>query len=101
MIESIDYGYFIEGALSGMEDPKNWGIQCVALIGKEIRNGKFTGKVVSPIIMTGYVPELLNNITMVSKDFKLDGSGVCRKGYKEFVKTTCGGPCLKVKVKLG
>ena len=101
MIESVDYGFYIEGDLSGMEDPKNWGIQCVALIGKEIKDGKFTGKVVSPIIMTGYVPELLKSITMVSKDFVLSGSGVCGKGYKEFVKTSCGGPCLKVRVKLG
>ena len=101
MIESIDHGYLIEGEMSGMEDPKNWGIQCIALIGKEIKNGKLTGKVVSPIVITGYVPDLLNSVTMVSKDFKLTGSGMCGKGYKEWVKTSCGGPYLKVRVKLG
>ena len=36
MIASIKHGYLIDVPLSGMEDPKNWGIQCVALIGKEI-----------------------------------------------------------------
>lgn len=101
MIESIEYGYLIEGEMSGMEDPKNWGIQCIALIGKEIKDGRLTGKVVSPIVITGYVPDLLNSVTMVSKDFKLSGSGACGKGYKEWVKTSCGGPYLKVRVKLG
>ena len=101
MIASIKHGYLIDGSLSGMEDPKNWGIQCIALIGKEIVDGKLTGKVVSPIIMTGYVPDLLNSISMVSKDFALYGSGACGKGYKEWVKTSVGGPYLKVRVKLG
>lgn len=101
MIASIKHGYLIDGQLSGMEDPKNWGIQCIALIGKEIKDGKFTGNVVSPLIMTGYVPDLLNSVSMVSKDFKLYGTGACGKGYKEWVKTSVGGPYLKVKVKLG
>lgn len=101
MIATIDYGFYIDVESSGMEDPKNWGIQCIALIGKEIKNGKFTGKVVSPIIMTGNVLDLLSSITMVSKDFELIGTGACGKGYKEWVKTSIGGPCLKVRVKLG
>lgn len=101
MIASIKYGYLIDVESSGMEDPKNWGIQCIALIGKEIVNGKLTGKVVSPIIMTGYVPDLLNSISMVSNDFALYGNGACGKGYKEWVKTSVGGPYLKVRVKLG
>lgn len=101
MIASIKFGYLIDVEMSGMEDPKNWGIQCIALLGKEIKDGKLTGKVVSPIIMTGYVPDLLNSISMVSKDFELYGSGACGKGYKEWVKTSVGGPYLKVKVKLG
>jgi len=101
MIKSIKFGYLIDGEESGMEDPKNWGIQCIAIIGKEIKDGKLTGKVVSPIIMTGYVPDLLGSISMVSKDFALYGSGACGKGYKEWVKTSIGGPYLKAKVKLG
>lgn len=101
MIASIDYGYYIDVESSGMEDPKNWGIQCIAMIGKEIKNGKFTGKVVSPIIMTGNVLDLLNSITMVSNDFELLGNGSCGKGYKEWVKTSVGGPYMKVTVKLG
>ena len=29
MIASIQSGYLLENYYSGMEDPKNWGIQCV------------------------------------------------------------------------
>ena len=101
MINSIKHGYLIDSCMGGMEDPKNWGIQCMALVGKEIKDGKLTGKIVSPLIMTGYVPDVLNSISMVSKDFKLYGTGSCGKGYKEWVKTSIGGPYLKVRLKLG
>ena len=101
MIKSIKFGYLIDTEMSGMEDPKNWGIQCIALIGKEIVDGKLTGKIVSPLIMTGNVIELLNSVSMVSEDFELYGTGACGKGYKEWVKTSVGGPYLKVRVKLG
>lgn len=101
MIKSIDYGLLIDTEMSGMEDPKNWGIQCICLIGKEIKNGKLTGKIFSPIYLTGYVPELLQSISMVSNDFELFGNGECGKGYKEWVKTSVGGPYLKARVKLG
>ena len=101
MISSISYGYLLEGISSGMEDPKHWGIQCILTLGREIRDGKLTGKVVSPIIMTGYVPDLLNSISMVSNDRGVYGSGYCGKGYKEFVKVSDGGPYLKMKARLG
>ncbi|MCI5745767.1 MAG: TldD/PmbA family protein [Erysipelotrichaceae bacterium] len=101
MISSIENGYLIDGEISGMEDPKHWGIQCVALIGKEIKNGKLTGNIVSPIVINGNVLDLLNSVSMVSKDFKLYGSGMCGKGYKEWVKTSIGGPYMKVRAKLG
>lgn len=101
MIASIDHGYILLVSQSGMEDPKNWGIQCMMLKGIEIKDGKLTDKVISPIIMTGYVPELLSSISMVSEDMKLSGSGMCGKGYKEFVKNSCGGPYIKTKARLG
>ncbi|MBF9014673.1 MULTISPECIES: TldD/PmbA family protein [unclassified Oceanispirochaeta] len=100
MISSIDRGYLLENFSSGMEDPKNWGIQCVAVKGREIVNGKLTGRIVSPVFLTGFVPDLLKSISMVSPDLELSGSGACGKGYKEFVKTSTGGPYLKTKGKL-
>ncbi len=100
MIQSIDYGMLLEGSQSGMEDPKNWGIQCVITYGKEIVKGQLTGKIFSPIIMTGYVPDLLKSISMVSNDFQLFGNGACGKGYKELVKVSTGGPYIKAKARL-
>ncbi len=100
MIESIDYGILLESSQSGMEDPKNWGIQCVVTYGREIVQGKLSGKVFSPVIMTGYVPDLLQSISMVSHDFKLFGTGACGKGYKEMVKVSTGGPYIKARARL-
>jgi TldD protein len=96
----LQYGFLLESYDSGMEDPKNWGIQCVISRGREIKNGKFTGKVFAPIMMTGYVPDLLKSMSMVSKGAKLFGSGYCGKGWKEFVKTSIGGPYIKARGKL-
>ncbi len=86
---------------SGMEDPKHWGIQCIIQMGREIRDGKLTGRVFAPIILTGYVPDLLGNISMVSSDREIFGSGGCGKGHKEWVKVADGGPYLKTIGRLG
>ena len=101
MIASVKYGYLLEGMQSGMEDPKHWGIQCIIQKGREIRDGKLTGRVVAPVIMTGYVPDLLGNITMCSVDREVFGSGGCGKGHKEWVKVADGGPYLKTRGRLG
>ncbi|WP_234122432.1 TldD/PmbA family protein [Clostridium hydrogenum] len=101
MVASIKHGYLLEGMFSGMEDPKNWGIQCILLLGKEIKDGKFTGNLISPVVITGFVPDLLKSISMVSENVELDGAGYCGKGYKEYVKTSSGGPYIKAKVRLG
>lgn len=101
MIASVKSGYLLEGFNSGMEDPKNWGIQCILALGREIVDGKLTGKIVAPVVLTGYVPDLLSSISMVSGGLKLSGAGFCGKGYKEFVKTSTGGPYIKAKGRLG
>jgi TldD protein len=101
MLASIKKGYLLEGTYSGMEDPKNWGIQCIALLGREIIDGKLTGNIISPVVMTGFVPDLLKSISMVSQKVELSGSGYCGKGYKEYVKVSDGGPYIKAKVRLG
>ncbi|PJI08128.1 MULTISPECIES: TldD/PmbA family protein [Clostridium] len=101
MLASIKDGYLLDCPSSGMEDPKNWGIQCMVNYGKEIKDGKLTGKIVSPVVLTGYVPDLLKSISMVSETVELGGSGACGKGYKEFVKVSSGGPYIKAKVRLG
>lgn len=101
MIASIKHGYLLDVAMSGMEDPKSWGIQCMLMVGREISEGKLTGKIVSPVIMTGYVPDLLKSITMISENVELFGAGACGKGYKELSKVSDGGPYIKAKARLG
>lgn len=101
MIASIEYGFLLENPSSGMEDPKNWGIQCMVNIAREIKDGKLTGRIFSPIVLTGYVPDLLKSISMMSADFALGGGGFCGKGYKEWVKVSDGGPYIKARIRLG
>ena len=101
MIASVKHGYMLFETNNGMEDPKNWQIQCTAEYGIEIVDGKLTDHYVSPVVMSGSVPELLKSISMVSDRFKVIGSGMCGKGYKEWVRVSDGGPNLKVRVKLG
>ncbi len=101
MIASIQFGFLLENASSGMEDPKNWGIQCMVNMAREIKDGKLTGKIFSPIVLTGYVPDLLKSISMISDTVQLGGGGFCGKGYKEWVKVSDGGPYIKAKIRLG
>ena len=101
MIASIDHGYYVCQCDNGMEDPKNWAIQCVAKYAIEIKDGKLTDNWFSPVIISGYVPDLLRSISMVSKNWKVVGAGMCGKGYKEWVRVSDGGPCVKARAKLG
>jgi TldD protein len=100
MISSIEDGFFVDRATNGMEDPKSWGIQLEALVARRIRKGKLTEDYFSPVIVTGYVPEILQSISMVSPHLHINGLGMCGKGYKEWVKVTDGGPYLKLKARL-
>lgn len=101
MIKSIKHGYFLFQTSNGMEDPKNWQIQCTAAYGLEIKDGKFTGEIIAPVVITGYVVDLLSSISMVSDKVTIHGSGMCGKGHKEYVYVSDGGPYLKAKAKLG
>ena len=101
LIASVKDGFLLESPSSGMEDPKNWGIQCMVTTAREIKDGKLTGKLFSPIVLTGYVPDLLKSVTMMSKTAELSGSGFCGKGYKEWVKVSDGGPYMKARIRLG
>lgn len=101
MIASVKDGLLLEMPFSGMEDPKNWGIQCMVNYAREIKDGKLTGKMYSPIVLTGYVPDLLKSISMVSDTLELNGAGACGKGYKEWVKVSDGGPYIKARIRLG
>ena len=101
MIKSVKHGYMLFQTDNGMEDPKNWQIQCTAAYGLEIKDGNFTGEIVAPVVISGYVVDLLSSISMVSKEVTVHGSGMCGKGHKEWVYVSDGGPYLKAEAKLG
>ncbi len=101
MIKSVKHGYLLCQTNNGMEDPKNWQIQCTASYGLEIKDGKFTGEMIAPVVISGYVIDLLNSISMVSNKVTVLGSGMCGKGHKEWVFVSDGGPYLKAEAKLG
>jgi len=99
LVGEVDHGYLLEKLTHGMEDPKGWGIQLGVKIGREIRNGKLTGKLVSPVGITGFVPEVLASVDGASDDFATD-SGTCGKGHKESVPVSTGGPYLRFRAPL-
>lgn len=100
MIASVKHGYMLFDTNNGMEDPKNWQIQCTAEYGIEIVDGKLTDHYVSPVVISGSVVELLSSISMVSDSVEVFGFGMCGKGYKEWVNVSDGGPALKARAKL-
>lgn len=100
ILRSVSDGYYLRHATNGMEDPQAWGIQVEGLWAEKIHNGRLTGEVYSPVIMTGFVPDLLKSISMVGNDRTISGLGMCGKGHKEWVKNTTGGPHLKMKARL-
>lgn len=100
MIASVKHGYMLFETNNGMEDPKNWQIQCTAEYGIEIVDGKLTDHYVSPVVISGSVPELLKSISMIANNQEVIGSGGCGKGYKEWVRVSDGGPSLKARAKL-
>ncbi len=101
MLGDIEFGYFLDHPSNGMEDPIGWGIQLEGLYAEEINQGQLTGKVFSPVIVTGYVPDLLHAITMVGPEVEISGLGMCGKGHKEWVKVSDGGPYLRLQARLG
>lgn len=100
LVARVDEGLLVRRSRNGMEDPKGWGIQCETYLAEEIKGGRTTGKVFGPVVITGYVPDLLMSIDGVSADVHISGLGMCGKGYKEWVKVTDGGPALKLKARI-
>lgn len=99
LFAQVDDGIYLEKWSSGMEDPQGWGIQVTCRIGREIKNGKLTNRLFSPVGLSGYVPDVLQSITAVSDVQTFEGGG-CGKGHKELVVTSSGGPHLLLKARL-
>jgi TldD protein len=99
LLASLKDGLYLEGFRNGIEDPQGWGIQFTAGTAREIKGGKRTGRIFAPATVTGYVPDILSNISMVGNDFKLD-PGTCGKGFKEWVPITSGGPHIRTRARV-
>jgi TldD protein len=100
LISGLDDGLLVCRALNGMEDPKGWGIQIWSNFAREIKNGRLTGTIYSPIALTGYVPDLLADVSGLSNTIEW-ASGSCGKGWKEIVPVGSGGPYLRTRCRLG
>ncbi len=100
LIGELDDGLVLCRSLNGMEDPKGWGIQIWTLFAREIKHGRPTGVLYSPVAVTGYVPDLLAAVTGLSTEVELS-AGTCGKGWKEFVPVGSGGPYLRTRCRLG
>jgi TldD protein len=99
LITQVDHGVYLQQWYSGMEDPQGWGIQITCLYGREIKHGQVTDRLFAPIVMTGYVPDVLRTVSAVGSDFELS-PGRCGKGHKELVFVSAGGPHLLLKARL-
>ncbi|MDI7275344.1 MAG: TldD/PmbA family protein [Anaerolineae bacterium] len=100
LIGGLERGVLLRRMSSGMEDPKGWGVQVEANVGEEIVNGRRTGRLFSPVGITGYVPDILASVSAVGNCLALDG-GNCGKGWKEWVPVSSGGPHLRLRARLG
>jgi TldD protein len=98
LLASLKHGMYLEGFRNGIEDPQGWGIQFTANYAREVKDGRFTGRLFTPVTVTGYVPEILSNITMIANDFELE-PGTCGKGHKEYVPVTSGGPHIRTRAR--
>lgn len=99
MLASLDHGLLICRGLNGMEDPKGWGIQIWTNFAREFKGGKPTGVLFAPVAMTGYVPDVLAEVSMVGDDFEIT-PGTCGKGWKELVPNGAGGPHVRTRARL-
>jgi len=100
VLESLEDGLLLCQASSGMEDPKGWGIQVSTHYAREYKGGRPTGVLYAPVSITGYVPDVLDNVSMVADDLELHAGG-CGKGWKEYITVGDGGPHLRTRVRLG
>jgi TldD protein len=88
-------GFYLEKALTGMEDPLGGNMQIITGKVYEIKNGEL-GQLFKGAGITGKVLEFLSNVDAVTNDFKLRGSG-CGKGHEDYVPVSSGGPFMRIR----
>ncbi len=55
-----------------------------------------TGELFYEVGISGFLPDILKNITHVGQKLEVEGAGACGKGHKEWVRVSEGGPHIKV-----
>ena len=100
LIAQAGDGVFLQKWSSGMEDPQGWGIQVTCHIAQEIRGGRLTDKYFTPVVISGYVPDVLRTVRGVGQHVAMEG-GWCGKGHKETVPVSSGGPHMLLRTRLG
>lgn len=98
MIANTKDGYYLDGAKNGQADATGEFMFAVQKAYR-IQNGKIT-HLLKGVTVSGLAFDVLQNVDMVSKEFKWDlGSGHCGKGQP--AKVDAGGPYVRTKVLLG
>lgn len=98
MIANTKDGYYLDGAKNGQADATGEFMFAVQKAYR-IQNGKITD-LLKGVTVSGLAFDVLQNVDMVSKEFKWDlGSGHCGKGQP--AKVDAGGPYVRTKVLLG
>jgi TldD protein len=100
ILGGLDSGMLVEKSQWGMEDPKGWGVQVAALLGREVRGGRFTGRMFSPVMITGDVPGMLQSVSAVGNDLMMFG-GNCIKALLHYTTISTGGPTVRLRARLG
>jgi len=95
MLHGIERGLYACSAFGGETMSEQFTFS--AAWGHEIVNGK-VGPMVRDVVLTGNVFHTLQNIEMIGRDFKLEGSsGGCGKGGQWPLPTTTGAPHVRVR----
>jgi TldD protein len=96
LLKEIEDGIFITDSSGGMEDPKAWGVQIQGCFGQRIKNGKLCDEFYDGFTFTGFLPDIMKNISGISDNIFIEGGGRCGKGHKEWVRVSEGGPYLLI-----
>lgn len=82
LIGGVAYGFYLETNKSWSIDDKRLNFQFACELAREIKNGKFTGKIFKNPIYTGITPEFWNSCDGVANEkyWKLYGVPNCGKG---------------------
>ena len=95
MLDGIEHGIYACSAFGGETMFEQFTFS--AAWGHEITNGVI-GPMVRDVVLTGNVFHTLENIELIGRDFKLEGSaGGCGKGGQSPLPTTTGAPHVRVR----